>query len=131
MKTINKNIVEVVADYFAHGDPNEALKVLNKKSMQWRRIDIAMISFFGGSSVLMLCIMEFITELCPDLSYNNKDKTRLDFWKSIESSNPIYRFGFILWYSLFAAGFCIHVWRKYDINYYHVFDLHPDFKIHQ
>ena len=37
--------------------------------------------------------------------------------------NPVYRLFFVVAYLPFAAGVCIMVWKRYDINYIHIMQI--------
>ena len=49
----------------------------------------------------------------------------------VEAANPIFRLTFFICYILFATGLCIHVFRRFEVNYLHIFELDYNFKIQQ
>jgi len=53
----------------------EAYKILNRKNVQYRRLDIKMITFFGGGSVLILLIVLFQLILHKELFMENEEGT--------------------------------------------------------
>jgi hypothetical protein len=44
-----------------------------------------------------------------------------EYWDSLAAATPVMRALFIVCYILFAVGLCISVFRKYEINYMHIF----------
>ena len=52
-----ESIEEVVQEFFTGNDKKKAIKLLNKKKVQYRRIDIALMGIFGGSSIVLMFLM--------------------------------------------------------------------------
>lgn len=52
-------------------------------------------------------------------------------WDAIQASNPVYRFSFMLIVIMAASGMCISVFRDYEINYLHIFDIDYKYNLQQ
>jgi len=69
------DIHEIVAEYFTNDDMAEAYKILNRKNVQYRRLDIVMLTFFGGGSALVLLILLCQLILHKELFMENEEGT--------------------------------------------------------
>ena len=61
------DIQEIVAEYFTNFDMNRSWEILNRQKMLWRRVDIAMLVFFGGGSLLIFFIIIYNFVIHPEL----------------------------------------------------------------
>jgi len=44
-------------------------------------------------------------------------------WEDIEDKAPLFRFTMACIFVLLGAGLNIHIFKKYEINYFHIFAL--------
>ena len=77
--------------------------------------DICILSFMGGGIVIFIIFMIFFIHLEEEIFETD------EFWTSLKATGPVMRSTFIICYILFAVGLCISVYRKYEINYMHIF----------
>ena len=42
-------------------------------------------------------------------------------WENMAGKAPLFRFTFTIIFILMGAGWAIHQFRKYEINYFHIF----------
>jgi hypothetical protein len=111
------DIKHVYAKYFCDGDTKDAKRKLDRKNHEINRGDLIFISVFGSASIMMFIFLIWYAILSPGLF----KKTLV--WTGIEATGPVMRSTFIIIYILFAVGLVIKVFRQYDINYMHIFDL--------
>ena len=50
-------VLDVVADLFTEGNKEKALKILEKDEKKIRRVDMFILSFFGGSVGLIILLL--------------------------------------------------------------------------
>ena len=112
---LRKDVIEVVADLFTGGRIKKAMKILESDEKRVRRNDMFVLSFFGGGTLLMVCLLAI--DLIREHGIFSQDQTaeeavtrQTNFWAAIKSANPIYRFAFLMSYILFATGFCVKVY---------------------
>jgi len=51
------DIEEIVAEYFTNYDRGRAWEMLNRQKILYRRTDIALLTFFGGGSLIIFLII--------------------------------------------------------------------------
>lgn len=85
-----------------------------------RRTDSNLISFFGGGIVVLFTFFIFLV-LCPDDTHNH--------WQEIYAGMDTYYFTLVLIFILFAAGFAIQIFRRYNINYTFIFEVDQDYTL--
>ena len=119
------DIKNVYAKYFCNGDTKKAKVKLEKKNLEINRGDLIFISVFTSGSVLMFIFLIYNSLLTPGLFR----KTLV--WTGIEATGPVMRCTLIVCYTLFAVGLCISVFRTYEINYMHIFELDERIRVRQ
>ena len=73
-----------------------------------------MISFFGGGCFILLTFFLFFC-ICPPA-------TGAD-WNEIYAGVDTYYFTAVICFILFATGFCIQMFRRFNINYTFIFEI--------
>lgn len=115
-----RNMKQVIAKYYTDGDMSQATILLEGQKNQIARFDLFVISFLMGLNIAIIAMMILYIHYFMDYKEISEEKKGI-FWRAIQLTNPVMRFCFILCYILFASGCCITVFRKYQINYLHIF----------
>lgn len=112
-----QDLILVYATFFTGGNKTKAKEQLDQSQNTMSVPDLLNITFYSGAIFICAFILMFISLHQPEQFSNS------NFWSFMKASNPILRFTFIIGYTLIATGFCIFVFRKYEINYLHIFEL--------
>ena len=134
---LKSDIVTVFAMFFTNNNKDEARYMLNGEESKVPRKPLCFIAFFGGgiiiSSIVMIMFSFNHKQLHADYGqifdetkeedYEDtlRDKSYKMIWENMEGKAPIFKFTFAIIYILFGAGVCVNVYRKYEINYFHIF----------
>lgn len=74
---------------------------------------------------MLFIFMFYFAILTPELFYESI------MWDRIEATGPVMRSTFVICYILFAVGLCIKVFRQYEINYMHIFEIDERNRVRQ
>jgi len=84
--------------------------------------DKIIIAYLRGSIWTMMTLAVFITLLQPDMFILNR-------WSEAQSVNPFSRFMFAIAFLFHLCAHNIKVFRRYEINYMHIFELSYDYRV--
>ena len=94
--------------------------------------------FFGGAvfsmSFLMFILLqneEFFLNHRTNNQHKSVSKVYWAIWKDVKEHVPFYRFTMTCNLILFGAAGCIAVFRKYEINYLHIFGIDNRYNIQE
>jgi len=132
---LTNDIVMHVAHYFTNGDEHKAKSLLKGDEDRAPRTPLMIIMFFGGGIVLSSIIMIMLLS-DEEILYNHHfdEETNRKFyvlWDTMSEKTPLFRFTMACILILFGASVCIHVFRKYEINYFHIFQLDYKYQIQE
>lgn len=119
------DIKTVYAKFFCNNDFKVASDKLARKNAQISRGDLIFISVFGSASAMVFLFLFWYAILTPEVFKQSL------VWTGIEATGPVMRCTFIVVYILFAVGLCIRVFRQYEINYMHIFELDERLRVRQ
>ena len=107
----------------ANGSETRARNMLESKNLEVRKSDAMQMCFFAGVTVTLLIFAFLLYFIHPSLKPD--PESRDEFF----SADAIYRTFFLLIYIILAAGICISVWTRYNINYMYIFGLSAKHKM--
>lgn len=81
-----------------------------------------LLSFFGGIFAFMLPLVIFFMLIPSSDAESYEDACWI-------SSVPIFRLTFIITFIIFGTGFAIHMFTKFRVNYFYIFQLDPAHKV--
>ena len=118
---LTRDLIIFYSKAFTRDNINLARKMLNKQNNRISAHDAIQISFWSGMCLVLLVVLVYIIVLC---------KAQRDDWiQEIGSSSPIYYCTATVWYVVFAAGFCIQVFKSHSINYTFIFETDHNYKL--
>jgi hypothetical protein len=83
--------------------------------------DSNLISFFGGGLVVLASFFVFLCVCPPSTSENN--------WDMLFSSMDTYYFTSVICFIMFATGFAVQIFRRYNVNYAFIFEVDQNYKL--
>lgn len=129
LNILRRDFTLVVADFFTNDNIREAEQLIDQERFMIRRQDLAVIMCAAGVLISMLLfVMVTAAFVFPVV---NEKHDLVELFDGIRAANPIMRLTFIVCFLLFAVGVCISVFRRYEINYLHIFELDYNFKVQQ
>lgn len=120
---LTRDLILFYSKAFTRDNIPLARRVLNKHSSRISAHDAIQISFWLGMCLVLLIVLVYIIILC--------DAKRSDWIQEIGSSTPIYYCTGMITYIVFAAGFCIQVFKSHSINYTFIFEVDHNYKLNQ
>ena len=121
LQILSDDLLTFYADCFCKGNKRQAKLQLDAQYNEIRRKDSNLISFFGGGLVILASFFVFFC-ICP--SADGKDN-----WNEIYAGRDSYYFTAVICFILFATGFCVQVFRRYNINYTFIFEIDQHYKL--
>ena len=109
------------AEVVCKGDVRAASLELNELHNRLRRKDLALLTFFGGMTAVMVLVLIFFIIIEPVDGH--------DHWDEIFSNVETFIFTAVLVFIMFSAGFCVMIFRKYGVNYQFIFELDHNYKL--
>lgn len=119
---ISTDMVSYYADSFCEGSLKRARRFFEGHLTELRKVDAAMLSYFGGIFTVMLPLVIFF--MCAKAS--TSDYSNLMCWLS---AFPVFRLAFMLSFLIGGSGLCIQMFRKYQVNYIYILELDPHHKV--
>ena len=115
LEILSDNLLTFYADCFCKGNKSQAKTQLDAQHNEIRRKDSNMISFFGGGLLVLFSFFLFLC-ICPGEEGDSK-------WYEIYAGLDTYYFTSIICFILFATGFAVQIFRRYNINYTFIFEI--------
>ena len=121
---ITKDLTTIYAKFYTNGDREKAQKILAGDRFMVSNRDLFLVSFLGGASLFLM-----ISTLIVCLLDSNFGKKNKKIMAAVRAFTPICRVEFMIIYIIAATGVVIRVFRFYEINYIHIFELSFEDKI--
>ena len=120
---LTRDLILFYSKAFTRDNIPLARRVLNRHSSRISAHDAIQISFWLGMCLVLFVVLVYIIILC--------EAKRSDWIQEIGSSTPIYYCTGMITYIVFAAGFCIQVFKSHSINYTFIFEVDHNYKLNQ
>lgn len=114
---LTRDLIIFYSRAFTNDSIHKAKEQLNAKNSEIRKQEAIVIAFCSGTIISLLIVDIYLLFLCqPHIPNGN--------WVIKLGSGIIiyYIFGVMI-YIIFATGFCIQVFKKYQINYPFIFEI--------
>ena len=121
LEILSDNLLTFYADCFCKGNKSQAKTQLDAQHNEIRRKDSNMISFFGGGLLVLFSFFLFLC-ICPGEEGDSK-------WYEIYAGLDTYYFTSIICFILFATGFAVQIFRRYNINYTFIFEIDQHYRL--
>jgi hypothetical protein len=121
LRTLMTDLKCFYAEVFCKGDVREASLELNELHNKLRRVDLSLITYFGGMTSVMALVLTFFIIIAP--------RDGKDDWDEIFSNVETFILTGVIVFIMFAAGFNVMIFRRYSVNYQFIFELDHNYKL--
>ena len=121
LQILSDDLLKFYANCFCKGNLRLAKKQLDMQQNEIRVKDSNLLSFFGGGLIVLSSFFVFLC-VCPSPAATTH-------WDMIFSSMDTYIFTSVICFILFATGFAVQIFRRYNVNYAFIFEIDQDYKL--